>query len=138
MKGRPSWNQKTGKQIFFLALSIAMFASFAAWGAGVLCREDRERLVRVPMGESLILYLGGVIAGFVLLIGVGLFIRKRWPNSWLYPLAGQQYFALTQVFAGYFLGILSFPVGIMRVGLPLIGFIYFSRPPPCQASCRVI
>ncbi|MCC2636786.1 MAG: hypothetical protein K0Q68_505 [Moraxellaceae bacterium] len=126
VKGWPAWNQ-ADKQIFFLALSIAMFASFAGWGGWVLYLEDREQLVKVPMGESLMLYLAGVIAGFVLLIGIGLYIRKRWPNSWLYQLAGQQFFALTLVFAGYFLGILSFPVGIMLVGLPLIGFIYFSR-----------
>ncbi|MDF2446030.1 MAG: hypothetical protein K0S46_1266 [Moraxellaceae bacterium] len=127
LAGWPAWNQ-ADKQIFFLGVSALMTLNFAAWGVVMLMREDRGQFVDMALALPLLFYLGAVVLGFLGLIGVGVLIRRRWPNSWLYQFVCQQYFALTLVFSGYVTGILSFPVGVMLVGLPLVGFIYFSRP----------
>ncbi|MDF3031715.1 MAG: hypothetical protein K0R03_2273 [Moraxellaceae bacterium] len=126
LNGWQTWSP-VDKQIFHLGLSVALFANYMVWAVYLLLRDDRGALVDMAMHGPAMTMMTGVIAGYGVLITVGLLIRRRWPDSRLYQVVGQQYFGLSLIGVGHVIGILGFSTGIMLVSMPLVGFLYFER-----------
>jgi diguanylate cyclase (GGDEF)-like protein len=115
------------QQLFHLGLSIALFGNYIVWAIYLLLREDRETLVNMPLHAPLMIMMMGIVAGYGLLIAIGLLIRRRWPGSRLFQVVSQQYFAVTLITVGHVVGMFSFATGVMLVSMPLVGFLYFER-----------
>ena len=60
--------------------------------------------------------------------------RQRWSDHPLYEHIACQYFAISHIYYGYCVGILSLPVGTVMAGAPVVGFIFFHRTAVALAS----
>lgn len=68
----------------------------------------------------------------LLVLSVGLIVVTRLAQSLnrrsvFYEYLATLYFGLTHVYYGYSIGLMSLPVGVVLVGAPVVGFIFFDR-----------
>tara|TARA_R110002073_G_scaffold2938_2_gene19116 strand:- start:60754 stop:63144 length:2391 start_codon:yes stop_codon:yes gene_type:complete len=126
IQGGPEWTP-TMKTALLAGLGTSQFLLYGGWGLFLLILPNREDLLNVDWVISTIPIAIPVILGMALLSFIGIKINRRYPNSPLYQHFTHQYYAITLVGFGYLIGTLSLPVGILLVGSPLIGLIFF-RP----------
>ena len=54
-------------------------------------------------------------------------MQNHWKNDARLEHLAAQFFALTQVYYGYTIGLMSLPTGVVLAGVPIVGFIFFDR-----------
>jgi diguanylate cyclase (GGDEF)-like protein len=126
IQGGPEWTP-TMKTALLAGLGTLQFLLYGGWGLFLLILPNRTDLLNIDHFISTIPIAIPAIVGMAMLSFIGVKINKRYPDSRLYQHFTQQYYAVTLVGFGYLIGTLSLPVGILLVGSPLIGLIFF-RP----------
>jgi diguanylate cyclase (GGDEF)-like protein len=106
---------------------IPLYVQYILWAIYVLLREDGSQLADIVYLKSQTLAFLSFIAGALVLLAVGAFLRKRAPNALWYQHLCANYYSLTLVYCGYIIGSLSFSAGVVLVGAPLVGFILLER-----------
>jgi diguanylate cyclase (GGDEF)-like protein len=106
---------------------IVIFVYYLAGMLYVLGRADREHLVDSAVLALQIPVFTGIITGAVLLLVLGLFLRRRRPNALWFEFVGSLYFCLTLAWAGYLAGTLSFGTGAVLMGATLTGYVALER-----------
>jgi diguanylate cyclase (GGDEF)-like protein len=136
MTSLPTWRQRIAavlewnpvdKGQILLAMLIPIYSQYLLWSLYTLGRADRERLVNVPVLESLVMIEAGFIAGTVLLMLFGLAIRRRHPELVLFQHVCALFYAVTLVTCGYFIGTMTFASGVVLLGAAVCGFIVLDR-----------
>ena len=72
-------------------------------------------------------YFNSLIVTSICLIGFSHVGQRRGHTSVVYEYVACLYFGLTHVYYGYCIGLMSFPVGVVLVGAPVVGFILSDR-----------
>lgn len=72
-------------------------------------------------------YFNSLIVISLCLIGFTYVGQKRAHTSVVYEYVACAYFGLSHVYYGYCIGLMSFPVGVVLVGAPVVGFILSDR-----------
>lgn len=110
-----------------LLMLVPILAQYALWAVAVLRRPDRERLVNVPALEQLFtqgcLFIG---TGIVLML-LGLYLRRRHPDRLWFQHLAIQYYASVLVYMGYNVGLNEISTGLVLLGAPVFGFIVLDR-----------
>jgi diguanylate cyclase (GGDEF)-like protein len=121
------WSSVDKGQIPLLML-VPIMGQYSLWGYLALQRPDRELLVNVPALEHLMTLGFLFIGGGVLLMLLGLLLRRRNPDSLLFQHLAIQYYASVLVFMGYQVGLTEISTGLVLLGAPVFGFIVMARP----------
>jgi diguanylate cyclase (GGDEF)-like protein len=109
------------------ALVVLTFVHYLIWVALLLYLDKTQVLVDRAALVAAIPPLVVVMGGGVLVTLLGLWLRRRTPEAdWFLYLAAFCYSA-SQIWGGYMVGPLSFVVGIVMTGAPLVGFILLPR-----------
>lgn len=124
--GIQQWSEEAMTSLM-LGLIALQFASFLGWGLYVLSREDRNRLVDTAFVFQVLPTLVAATMLIALLSLVGLILARRGIRSDLYLHASHNLYALLLTGAGYLVGILSLPTGIILLGSPLVGLIFYRQ-----------
>lgn len=130
------WSPVDKAQIPLLML-VPILGQYALWAYIVLQRPDRDRLVNVAALEQLMSLGFLFITGGVLLMLLGLYLRRGHPERarpdqvrpdrlWFQHLA-IQYYGGVLIFMGYQVGLGAFTTGIVLLGAPVFGFIVLDR-----------
>lgn len=106
---------------------LFIFSQYFIWCYYALTRPDRDRLINVVYVNRLLLIYSAFALGAALLLGFGLWLRKRAPNSIFYQHLTANYYGVTLVFGGYMSGALSFAAGIVLLGATLMGSLLLER-----------
>jgi diguanylate cyclase (GGDEF)-like protein len=124
VRGGRAW-PPMGRVILALALTAGMYAGFAAWAVYALAMPRAEQQIDVVLMQEHLGLLLTALGGMCLLLGVAVGLYRRRIESRLFQFVVMQYYGLSLISMGYFIGLLSFPAGIMLAGSPLIGLIFF-------------
>ncbi|MDF2446058.1 MAG: hypothetical protein K0S46_1294 [Moraxellaceae bacterium] len=110
-----------------LFMLVPIMSQYVLWAYVVLQRPDRERLVVVPTLELHLILCLAIIAGGVLLMLLGAWLRRRTPASLFFQHLAVQYYAATLIFMGYQVGLTEIAAGLVLLGAPVFGFIVLDR-----------
>lgn len=125
-KGAPSWTPVM-KTALMAGLGTSQFLFYASWSFFLLLLPHPNERINIDLVVAIAPIVILVIAGMALLTYIGIKLNRTHPQSSLYQHITHQYYGATLVLAGYFIGTLSLPVGILIIGSPLIGFIFFRQ-----------
>ncbi|MCD6061436.1 MAG: hypothetical protein K0S16_1747 [Moraxellaceae bacterium] len=120
------WSPVDKGQIPLLML-VPIMGQYALWGYLVLQRPDREQLVNVAPLEQLVILTLLFIGGGIVLMLLGLLLRRVRPDSLLFQHLAIQYYAAVLVFMGYQVGLTGMATGLVLLGAPVFGFIVMDR-----------
>ncbi|MFP5441802.1 MAG: diguanylate cyclase [Gammaproteobacteria bacterium] len=115
------------KGTILLVFMIPLYLQYIGWSAYILQREDRTALADIVFLENQRPIFIAFALGAFLLLAIGLWLRKRRPQSVLFQLVCANYYGLTLLYCGYIIGTLNFVAGIIIVGAPVVGFILLER-----------
>ncbi len=135
--GIQQWSQEAMTSLM-LGLTALQLVGFLGWGLYVLGREDRERLINMAFLPDLIPVMLAVTGLMALLALVALMLDRQGIESGLYLHLTHNIYALTMVGAGYLVGVLSLPTGIILLASPLIGLIFYRPPLVIVSSCTAV
>lgn len=120
------WSPVDKGQMMLMIL-IPILCQYQLWALYVLQREDREHLIDVATLRTLIWHeaiMLGMAFGMVLL---GLWWRRRSPDSLWFQHLAAQFYAVVLCYLGYHIGLNELSTGIVLLGAPLFGFIVLER-----------
>lgn len=115
------------KALILLMLVIPVYVQELLWGAYVLMRDDRDRLVNVDVLLTTMRLQAGLVVLGLIIAGAGAWLRKRRPEFLPYQHLVLHFFALSLVLLSYGIGTVEFPVGLVLLGAPVFGFILLDR-----------
>jgi diguanylate cyclase (GGDEF)-like protein len=124
VRGGRAW-PTMARVILGLALIAGMYLQFVGWALHALGRPDRDAFIDVALMERHLGHLLEAVGGVAVLLAVAVWMFRRRIESRAFQFVVMQYYALTLISMGHFVGMLSFPAGIMLAGSPLIGLIFF-------------
>ena len=110
-----------------LLMAIATYVQYLLWCRYTLQRPDHARLINMAVIHTAITQAGWMLLGAVLLLVLGLCLRRLRPDFMPFQHLAVQYLSLTLVALGYFTGTLSFVAGVCVLGAPVSGFIVLDR-----------
>lgn len=93
----------------------------------VLGRDDRARLIHVDFVRDQIGLFALVSLGALLLWGLGLWLRGRYPRALWYQHLTANYFGVSLVWAGYITGTLNLGAGVVLMGAAVTGYMVLDR-----------
>lgn len=122
---------------------LVIYAIYLGGLLWLLTLPERDRYIDVGFALAQLIVSAWVLAVALLLLGIGLVLRVRKPDSLLYQHVGAQFFALTLVWSGYVTGMQSFATGVVLIGAALAGYIDWSGAsfssvfslPSCWCCC---
>lgn len=115
------------KGLILLVAILPIYSQYLIWSLYVLSRHDRERLVNVPLvAEIMKIEIIFIIFGILILL-LGLYLRRTKPNSLIFQNIALHFFSLTLVAMSYSIGTASFCAGLVLLGAPVFGFILLDR-----------
>ncbi|MCC2636806.1 MAG: hypothetical protein K0Q68_525 [Moraxellaceae bacterium] len=120
------WSPVDKGQIMMLML-VPVLVQYQLWAWAVLQRPDREELVNVAALTRLMWSEALLAVGAVLLIGLGRWLRRHWPDTLWFQHVSAQYYTLTLCYLGYQVGMNAISTGIVLLGAPVFGFIVMNR-----------
>jgi diguanylate cyclase (GGDEF)-like protein len=100
---------------------------YLAWGQYALHHPDSNRLIHTDVMHELFQLVAIMTAGALVLIGLGIAIRRRLPDFTPFQLATTLYFAVTLVISSYYIGTMTLAAGVVLLGGPVFGFIVLDR-----------
>lgn len=106
---------------------LVIYAIYLGGLLWLLTLPERDRYIDVGFALAQLIVSAWVLAVALLLLGIGLVLRVRKPDSLLYQHVGAQFFALTLVWSGYVTGMQSFATGVVLIGAALAGYIALER-----------
>ena len=120
------WNA-VDKGLILLVAILPIYCQYLIWSIYVISRHDRERLVNVPLvTEIMKIEIIFIIFGILILL-LGLYLRRTKPNSLIFQNIALHFFSLTLVAMSYTIGTVSFCAGLVLLGAPVFGFILLDR-----------
>lgn len=115
------------KGLITLVIILPIYFQYLFWSLYVLSRHDRARLVNVQLViEIMKIEILFITFGVIILL-LGLYLRKKNPNSLIFQNIALHFFALTLVAMSYAIGTASFCAGLVLLGAPVFGFILLDR-----------
>jgi diguanylate cyclase (GGDEF)-like protein len=120
------WSPVDKGQILLLML-VPILGQYMLWNAWVLGRPDRDQLVDVAAMHRLQQIENVMLGGALLLILLGLFLRRRRPDALWFQHLAVQYYAIVLPLLGYSIGLNAISTGIVLIGAPIFGFIVMDR-----------
>lgn len=93
----------------------------------ILGRPDAARFVDPAFLQQQLPVFAAVSIGALLLLGLGLWLRRSRPDSLLFQHITANYFGLSLVWAGYITGPLDFAAGVVLMGAAVTGYIVLDR-----------
>lgn len=126
LAGVLEWSAVDKGQVPLLFL-VPILGQYALWGLYMLGHPDRDRYLQAPALEQLFILSCAFIAGGLLLMLLGLMLRRRNPDSPLFQHLAIQYYAIVLVFMGYQVGLTEISTGLVLLGAPVFGFIVLDR-----------
>jgi diguanylate cyclase (GGDEF)-like protein len=124
VRGGRAW-PPMARVILALALIAGMYLGFVAWAVYALVMGDRERQIDVGLMQEHLSLLLSAAGGIAVLLAAAVWLYRRRVESRVFQFVVMQYYALSLISMGYYIGMLSFPAGIMLAGSPLVGLIFF-------------
>jgi diguanylate cyclase (GGDEF)-like protein len=120
------WSE-VDKSIFLMLILTPILGAYIAGIVAVQLMPNGAQLVRFePLHELFKIELC-LLFGAWIIIAIGLYLRKRQPDSlWVQHLA-TQYYSLSLVTCSYYIGTLTFCTGVVLLGAPVFGFILLNR-----------
>lgn len=119
------WNQ-TRKSILVLGLLLTIYFLYFLFFNYYLLTAPTPYF-NYPLVGELRPILGGLLVWILLLMSCFYGLRDHpWVNR-VSPVITVTFYALSLIFLGYLVGMLTFPVGLVVAGAPLFGFILFWR-----------
>ena len=122
------------KGLILIIMIIPILCQYLLWSFYVLSRPDREQLVDVDLSYDVVKIEIALIMISCILLGGGLYLRRRTPDLRLYQHISLQFFALSLVMMSYTIGTQSFCAGLVLLGAPVCGFILLDRAPVWWAT----
>ncbi|MCD6060300.1 MAG: hypothetical protein K0S16_611 [Moraxellaceae bacterium] len=111
--------------------SVLMVLTYLHYFVGIACLlywDPSGKLVNRDVVIAGIPMLAFWMGSGVLVTLLGLALRLRSPESGWFVYLSVALYTLSQVWGGYMVGSLSFVIGIVLTGAPLVGFALISRP----------
>ncbi len=126
IKGGPFWTPVMKHALAGGLATIQLFM-YSSWGLLLLLFPNRDALINVDGVLTVLPYAATLLLLMAALTGIGPLINRRWKESKLYGHLLQNTYSLAMIFFGYLVGMISLPVGIILIGAPLIGLVFFER-----------
>lgn len=120
------WSPVDKGQILLVML-VPILGQYMLWTLYVLDRPDHTLLVNVAALNRVQQIEGIMLGGTLLLIALGLLLRRRHPDSLWFQHLAVQYYAIVLPFLGYGVGLNAISTGIVLIGAPIFGFIVLNR-----------
>jgi len=124
--GGPFWTPVM-KQVLAGAVGTVQLLMYSGWGLLLLILPGRDTLINVAGVQAVVPYAATLLLSLVGLTLLGLRLNRTVTDSRLYGHLLQHAYSLSLIFFGYLIGMISLPVGIVLVGAPLIGLVFFER-----------
>ncbi|HAG95892.1 MAG: hypothetical protein CMK83_26900 [Pseudomonadales bacterium] len=125
--GNPLEWTSTRKAAFLIWIYFFQQGIYMAWllwlpGQG----EFEQHFNRVAIADHTqrFIWLQLVSLGLIVITG---WAQLRKSDHLFYEYLATLYFGVTHVYYGYCVGLMSLPVGVVLVGAPVVGFIFFNR-----------
>jgi diguanylate cyclase (GGDEF)-like protein len=115
------------KGLILLVIILPIFCQYLLWSLYVVSRQDRDRLVNVPLVYEVMKIEVAFIALGIMILLVGLYLRQKKPDSIIFQTIALHFFALSLVAMSYSIGTASFCAGLVLLGAPVFGFILLDR-----------
>jgi diguanylate cyclase (GGDEF)-like protein len=115
------------KGLILLVIILPIFCQYLIWSLYVLSRHDRQRLVNIALVIDVMKIEIVFITLCVMLILVGLYLRRKKPESIIFQIIALNFFSLSLVAMSYAIGTASFCAGLVLLGAPVFGFILLDR-----------
>jgi diguanylate cyclase (GGDEF)-like protein len=115
------------KGLILLVIILPIFCQYLLWSLYVVSRQDRDRLVNVPLVYEVMKIEVAFIALGMMILLVGLYLRQKKSDSIIFQTIALHFFALSLVAMSYSIGTASFCAGLVLLGAPVFGFILLDR-----------
>jgi diguanylate cyclase (GGDEF)-like protein len=115
------------KGLIPMVLALPVYAQYLIWGQYTLHRPDHAQLVHADVMQTVMVCLSVMIVGTFLILWLGFWLRRTNPNMLWFQHLSTQYFSISMVTIGYFVGSLNYAAGILTLGAPVFGFIVLHR-----------
>lgn len=103
------------------------YLQYVAWCLYSLYRDTAGDMVRREVVQAVLPLAGAIIAASVLLVLLGVALRKRMPESEWYQHLTTNFYTLALVLGGFLIGPLSFATAVVLTSAPIVAFLILSR-----------
>ena len=118
-------------------MQVSQISLYVIWALLLVIPDNRDRLINVDQVYQALPWVGLIYALFAANLLLGLRLARRHEEPRLFMHLSHWLVAVSLVYFGYLIGALSLPVGVVLMGGPLFGLIFF-RPayiyPPLAVS----
>ncbi len=122
-------------------MQLAQFSLYVGWALLLMIPANRDQLINVDQVLTSLPWVAMIYALFAINIAIGRRLaRSRHEPPWFMHLS-HWLVALSLVYFGYLIGTLSLPVGVVLMGGPLFGLLFFRARyiyPPLLGSLALL